>query len=174
MLNFRRGPCSSSSSSWRRHNLLFHRMNGLMQAWVVAVDIRIVLNRINTFRDEVFGDPNVLRSYFYAISDLAVGGRWVACFNIIIIIIIIIIIKLFIQSESCVSSYAVARKENESVTLNSWHWIGDTVVGTSGQWPRKLDKTFSIASATEDWRLHGCHDFWMRRTHATIVRWMLV
>jgi len=41
----------------------------------VATDIRIVLNRINTFRDEVFGDPNVLRSYFYAISDLAVGGR---------------------------------------------------------------------------------------------------
>ena len=41
----------------------------------MATDIRIVLNRINTFRDEVFGDPNVLRSYFYAISDLAVGGR---------------------------------------------------------------------------------------------------
>jgi len=46
-----------------------------VQGWVVATDIRIVLNRINTFRDEVFGDPNVLRSYFYAISDLAVGGR---------------------------------------------------------------------------------------------------
>jgi len=46
-----------------------------VQDWVVATDIRIVLNRINTFRDEVFGDPNVLRSYFYAISDLAVGGR---------------------------------------------------------------------------------------------------
>ena len=41
----------------------------------MATDIRIVLNRINTFRDEVFGDPNVLRSYFYAISDLAIGGR---------------------------------------------------------------------------------------------------
>ena len=50
-----------------------------MQDWVVATDIRIVLNRINTFRDEVFGDPNVLRSYFYAISDLAVGGRSVYC-----------------------------------------------------------------------------------------------
>jgi len=42
---------------------------------VTASDIRIVLNRINTFRDEVFGDPKVLRSYFYAISDFAVGGR---------------------------------------------------------------------------------------------------
>jgi coxsackievirus/adenovirus receptor len=46
-----------------------------LQEWVTATDIRIVLNRINTFRDEVFGDPNVLRSYFYAISDFAVGGR---------------------------------------------------------------------------------------------------
>jgi len=45
------------------------------QEWVTATDIRIVLNRINTFRDEVFGDTNVLRSYFYAISDFAVGGR---------------------------------------------------------------------------------------------------
>jgi len=45
------------------------------QEWVTATDIRIVLNRINTFRDEVFGDANVLRSYFYAISDFAVGGR---------------------------------------------------------------------------------------------------
>lgn len=47
----------------------------VLQEWVTATDIRIVLNRINTFRDEVFGDPNVLRSYFYAISDFAVGGR---------------------------------------------------------------------------------------------------
>jgi len=46
------------------------------QEWVTATDIRIVLNRINTFRDEVFGDANVLRSYFYAISDFAVGGRY--------------------------------------------------------------------------------------------------
>lgn len=47
----------------------------VLQDWVTATDIRIVLNRINTFRDEVFGDPNVLRSYFYAISDFAIGGR---------------------------------------------------------------------------------------------------
>lgn len=37
--------------------------------------IRIVLNRMNTFGDEIFGDPRVLRSYYYAISDFAVGGR---------------------------------------------------------------------------------------------------
>jgi len=30
---------------------------------------------MNTFGDEMFGQPAVLRTYFYAISDLAVGGR---------------------------------------------------------------------------------------------------
>ncbi|XP_046391414.1 laminin subunit gamma-1 isoform X2 [Ischnura elegans] len=46
-----------------------------LQEWVTATDIRITLNRLNTFGDEVFGDPDVLRSYFYAISDFAVGAR---------------------------------------------------------------------------------------------------
>ena len=45
------------------------------QEWVTATDIKIVLTRMNTFGDEVFGDPKVLKSYFYAISDLAVGAR---------------------------------------------------------------------------------------------------
>ena len=44
---------------------------------MTATDIKIVLNRLNTFGDEVFGDPNVLKSYFYAISDFAVGARYV-------------------------------------------------------------------------------------------------
>ena len=43
--------------------------------WVSAIDIRITLNRLNTFGDEVFYDPQVLKSYYYAISDIAVGGR---------------------------------------------------------------------------------------------------
>ncbi|XP_069998126.1 laminin subunit gamma-1 isoform X4 [Penaeus vannamei] len=46
-----------------------------LQDWVSAKAIRIVLDRLNTFRDEVFGDPRVLKSYFYAITDFAVGGR---------------------------------------------------------------------------------------------------
>ncbi|XP_076039664.1 laminin-like protein lam-2 [Oratosquilla oratoria] len=46
-----------------------------LQEWVTATDIRIMLDRLNTFRDEVFGDPEVLKSYFYAITDFAVGGR---------------------------------------------------------------------------------------------------
>ena len=53
----------------------------MWQEWVTATDIRIVLNRINTFRDEVFGDANVLRSYFYAISDFAVGGRYMQTYH---------------------------------------------------------------------------------------------
>ena len=44
---------------------------------MTATEIKIVLNRLNTFGDEVFGDPNVLKSYFYAISDFAVGARYV-------------------------------------------------------------------------------------------------
>ena len=44
---------------------------------MTATTIKIVMTRMNTFGDEVFGDPNVLKSYFYAISDFAIGGRWV-------------------------------------------------------------------------------------------------
>lgn len=33
------------------------------------------MDRLNTFGDEVFGDAQVLRSYFYAIADIAVGAR---------------------------------------------------------------------------------------------------
>ena len=47
----------------------------VLQDWVTAREIRISLTRMNTFGDEIFGDPRVLRSYYYAISDFAVGGR---------------------------------------------------------------------------------------------------
>ncbi|XP_071445859.1 laminin subunit gamma-1 [Hetaerina americana] len=46
-----------------------------LQEWVTATDIKITLDRLNTFGDEVFEDALVLRSYFYAISDFAVGAR---------------------------------------------------------------------------------------------------
>ena len=36
---------------------------------------RISLMRLNTFGDEVFGDPKVLQSYYYGITQFAVGGR---------------------------------------------------------------------------------------------------
>jgi hypothetical protein len=47
-----------------------------LQNWVSATDMRISLRRLNTFGDEVFGDPKVLRSYYYAITDFTVGGRF--------------------------------------------------------------------------------------------------
>ncbi|KAI6243843.1 putative effector protein [Aphelenchoides fujianensis] len=47
----------------------------VLQEWVTASAIRIVLVRMNTYGDEIFRDPRVLRSYYYAISDLAAGGR---------------------------------------------------------------------------------------------------
>lgn len=47
----------------------------VLQNWVTASAIMICLTRMNTFGDEVFRDPQVLRSYYYAISDFAVGGR---------------------------------------------------------------------------------------------------
>ena len=43
---------------------------------MTATDIRITLDRMNTFGDEIFGDPQVLKSYYYAISDFSVGGMY--------------------------------------------------------------------------------------------------
>ena len=49
-----------------------------LQSWVSATDIRISLEKLNTFGDEVFRDPKVPRSYYYAITDFTVGGRLVS------------------------------------------------------------------------------------------------
>ncbi|KAK0177645.1 hypothetical protein PV328_001679 [Microctonus aethiopoides] len=49
--------------------------NPALQEWVQATDLRITLDRLNTFGDEVFGDDQVLKSYYYAIADIAVGAR---------------------------------------------------------------------------------------------------
>ncbi|KAF5273327.1 hypothetical protein FQR65_LT04750 [Abscondita terminalis] len=49
--------------------------NPELQEWVTATDLRVTLDRLNTFGDEVFGDPQVLRSYFYAVADIAIGAR---------------------------------------------------------------------------------------------------
>jgi coxsackievirus/adenovirus receptor len=47
----------------------------VLQNWVTASAIRISLVRMNSYGDEIFRDPRVLKSYYYAISDMAVGGR---------------------------------------------------------------------------------------------------
>lgn len=46
------------------------------QDWITATDIKIVLSRVNTYGDEVFNNDKVLQSYFYAMSDFSVGGRY--------------------------------------------------------------------------------------------------
>ena len=60
-----------------RPNAYYFEENQVLKEWVTATDIRITLNRLNTFGDEFFGDPKVLQSYYYAISDISVGGRFV-------------------------------------------------------------------------------------------------
>ena len=48
----------------------------VLQDWVTATDIRVVFNRLNTFVDEsANGDETAKESYYYALSDFAVGGR---------------------------------------------------------------------------------------------------
>uniref|UniRef100_A0ACB8F0K7 Laminin subunit gamma-3 n=1 Tax=Sphaerodactylus townsendi TaxID=933632 RepID=A0ACB8F0K7_9SAUR len=47
----------------------------ILQEWVTGTDLLISLNRLNTFGDDIFKDPKVLQSYYYAISDFSVGGR---------------------------------------------------------------------------------------------------
>uniref|UniRef100_A0A674MZK9 Laminin, gamma 1 n=1 Tax=Takifugu rubripes TaxID=31033 RepID=A0A674MZK9_TAKRU len=45
----------------------------VLQDWVTATDIRVTLNRLNTFGDEVFNDPKVLKSYYYyAVTERSV------------------------------------------------------------------------------------------------------
>ncbi|XP_077971460.1 laminin-like protein lam-2 isoform X1 [Styela clava] len=46
-----------------------------LQDWITASAIRISLNNMNTFGDEVFGDIEILKSYYYAISDISIEGR---------------------------------------------------------------------------------------------------
>ncbi|XP_021567698.1 laminin subunit gamma-3 [Carlito syrichta] len=46
-----------------------------LQEWVTSTELLISLDRLNTFGDDIFKDPKVLQSYYYAVSDLSVGGR---------------------------------------------------------------------------------------------------
>ncbi|XP_039963355.1 laminin subunit gamma-1 [Bactrocera neohumeralis] len=70
----RDGEIAFSTLEGRPSGIIFERSSEL-QEWVTATDIRITLDRLNTFGDELFYDPQVLKSYFYAISDIAVGAR---------------------------------------------------------------------------------------------------
>ncbi|XP_046413039.1 laminin subunit gamma-1 [Neodiprion fabricii] len=58
-----------------RPSAYWFETNPELQEWVQASDLRITLDRLNTFGDEVFGDDQVLKSYYYAIAEVAVGAR---------------------------------------------------------------------------------------------------
>ncbi|XP_047624670.1 laminin subunit gamma-3 [Phacochoerus africanus] len=47
----------------------------VLQEWVTSTELLISLDRLNTFGDDIFKDPKVLQSYYYAVSDFSVGGR---------------------------------------------------------------------------------------------------
>ncbi|XP_059195942.1 netrin-1a isoform X2 [Centropristis striata] len=48
----------------------------VLQDWVTATDIKVIFSRLHTFGDENEDDSELARdSYFYAVSDLQVGGR---------------------------------------------------------------------------------------------------
>lgn len=63
------------SSLENRPSAYHYKDSPMLHEWVTAKYIMISLDRLNTFRDEVFGDPLSLSSYFYAISDISMGGR---------------------------------------------------------------------------------------------------
>ncbi|KAM4847896.1 laminin subunit gamma-3 isoform 1-T1 [Urocitellus parryii] len=46
-----------------------------LQEWVTSTELLVSLDRLNTFGDDIFKDPKVLQSYYYAVSDFSVGGR---------------------------------------------------------------------------------------------------
>ncbi|KAL1288484.1 LAMC3 [Ovibos moschatus] len=47
----------------------------VLQEWVTSTELLVSLDRLNTFGDDIFKDPKVLQSYYYAVSDFSVGGR---------------------------------------------------------------------------------------------------
>lgn len=47
----------------------------VLQDWVTATDIMIVFNKLNTYDDERNPAEMARESYYYALSDFAVGGR---------------------------------------------------------------------------------------------------
>ncbi|BFZ03376.1 hypothetical protein BsWGS_06415 [Bradybaena similaris] len=47
----------------------------VLQDWVTATDIKVVFNKLNTLGDESKDDDGAKKSYYYSLSDFAVGGR---------------------------------------------------------------------------------------------------
>ena len=50
--------------------------NAGLQEWVTVTAMRFSLDQLNTFGDEIHGDEKVLKSYYFAISSIVVGGNY--------------------------------------------------------------------------------------------------
>ena len=72
--------CSDRPSAQETEKLF---NNPQLLAWMRATDIRIRLINLNTFGDQYFSNAKneVMKTYYYAISDLSVGGRYVFSVN---------------------------------------------------------------------------------------------
>lgn len=47
----------------------------VLQDWITATDIKIVFDKLNTYGDEQHDSEGARESYYYSLSDFAVGGR---------------------------------------------------------------------------------------------------
>ena len=47
----------------------------VLQDWITATDIKIVFDKLNTYGDETRDGDGARESYYYSLSDFAVGGR---------------------------------------------------------------------------------------------------
>ena len=70
-------PAEQGGSTAWKHTMLMVPLSLRLvpQEWVTSTEILVSLDRLNTFGDDIFKDPKVLQSYYYAVSDVSVGGR---------------------------------------------------------------------------------------------------
>ncbi|EDV27425.1 uncharacterized protein TRIADDRAFT_21436 [Trichoplax adhaerens] len=69
---FTGGTITFDATAGRAETRADFLQNPELSDWVTVSALKIELRRLNTFGDDNFGDEN---SYFYAISDIVVGGR---------------------------------------------------------------------------------------------------
>ncbi|BET00227.1 Laminin B (Domain IV) [Nesidiocoris tenuis] len=69
------GSIAFATLEGRRSAIVDFDHSAALHEWVSATDIMIMLHRMNTFGDEHYGSEDVFRSYYYAISEIAIGAR---------------------------------------------------------------------------------------------------
>ncbi|EFN65099.1 Laminin subunit gamma-1 [Camponotus floridanus] len=66
---------NNDNATWWQSDTIYEGIEYPNQGRGETNGLRVTLDRLNTFGDEVFGDAHVLKSYYYAIADVAVGAR---------------------------------------------------------------------------------------------------